>query len=59
MRQKSGSKGARMTKLWQCLQGHPKPTLSEKVQRGYQGKFVKNRLKSSPRLQDPKENWRK
>ena len=59
MRQKTGSKSARMTRLWQFLQGHPKPAFSEKVQRGDQGKFFKNRPKSSPRLKDPKALWRK
>ena len=39
-----------MAKLWQFLQGHPKPAFSEKVQRGDQGKFFKNRPKSKPRL---------
>ena len=39
-----------MAKLWQFLQGHPKPAFSEKVQRGDQGKFFKNRLKRSPHL---------
>ena len=43
-----------MGKLWQLLQGHPKPAFSEKVQRGDQGKFFKNRPKSSPRLKGPK-----
>ena len=43
-----GSKSARMVKLWQFLQGHPKPEFSVKVQRGEQGKFFKNRKKSSP-----------
>ena len=33
---------------------HPKPAFSEKVQRGDQGKFFKNRPKSSPLLKDPK-----
>ena len=47
--QKSGSKSARMAKLWQFKQGHPKPAFSEKVQRGHQGKFFKNRLKSTAR----------
>ena len=41
------------------MQGHPKPAFSEKVQRGDQGKFFKNRLKSSPRLKGPKALWRK
>ena len=48
-----------MTKLWQFWQGHPKPAFSEKVQRGDQGKFLKNRPKSSPRLKGPKALWRK
>ena len=47
--QKSGSKSSRMTKLLQFWQGHPKPAFSEKVERGDQGKFFKNRPKSSPR----------
>ena len=41
------------------LQGHPKPEFSEKVQRGHQGKFFKNRPKSSLRLTGPKALWRK
>ena len=49
----------RMAKLWQFLQGHPKPAFSEKVERGDQGKFFKNRPKSSPRLKGPKGFWRK
>ena len=48
----SGSKSARMAKLWQFSQGHPKPTFSEKVQRGDQGKFFKNRA----RLKNPKHS---
>ena len=48
-----------MAKLWQFLQGHPKPAFSEKVQRGDQGKFFKNRPKSSLRLKGPKALWRK
>ena len=43
--QKSISKSAQMTKLWQFLQGHPKPAFSKKVQRGDQEKFFKNHLK--------------
>ena len=53
------SKSARITKLWQFSQGHPKPAFSEKVQRGDQEKFFKNRPKSSPRLKGPKALWRK
>ena len=45
LEQKSGSKSSRMAKLWQFLQGHPKPAFSEKVQRGDQKKFFKNRPK--------------
>ena len=41
------------------LQGHPKPAFSGKVQRGDQGKFFKNRPKTSPRLKSPKALWRK
>ena len=48
-----------MAKLWQYSQGHPKPAFSEKVQRGNQGKFFKNRPKSSPRSKGPKALWRK
>ena len=48
-----------MAKLWQFLQGHPKPAFSVKVQRGDQGKFFKNRAKRSPRLKGPKAHWRK
>ena len=35
-----------MAKLWQFSEGHPKPAFSEKVQRGDQEKFFKNRPKS-------------
>ena len=48
-----------MAKLWPFLQGHPKPAFSVKVQRGDQGKFFKNRPKSSYRLKGPKAHWRK
>ena len=46
-----------MAKLCQFLQGHSKPAFSEKVQTGHQGKFVKNRPKSSPGLKGPKALW--
>ena len=55
----SGFKSARMTKLWQFSQGHPKPAFSEKVQRGDDGKFFKNRLKSKPLLNGRKALLRK
>ena len=48
-----------MAKLWQFLQGHPKPAFSVKVQRGDQAKFFKNRPKKNPRLKGPKAQWRK
>ena len=54
----SGYKSARMAKLWQFSQGHPKPAFSEKVQRGDQGKFLKNRPKGRPRLKRLKALWR-
>ena len=47
LQQKAAAKSARMAKLWQFFQGHPKPAFSKKVQRGDQGKFYKNRLKSN------------
>ena len=57
--QKAAPKSARMAKLLQFLQGHPKPAFSEKVQRGDQGKFFKNRPKSSTRFEGPRALWRK
>ena len=48
-----------MTKLWQFSQRHPRPAFSEKVQRGDQRKFFKNRPKSSPRLKGLRALWRK
>ena len=48
-----------MAKLWQFLQGHPKPAFSEKVQKGDQGKFFKNWPKRCPHLKGPKALWRK
>ena len=48
-----------MAPIWQFKQAHPKPTFSEKLQRGHQGKFFKNRLKSSPRLKRPKALYHK
>ena len=48
-----------MAKLWQFLQGLPKPAFSQKVQRGDQVKFFKNRPKSSLRLKGSKALWRK
>ena len=48
-----------MVNLWQFRQGPPKAAFSEKVQRGDQEKFFKNRPKSSPRLKGPKALCRK
>ena len=48
-----------MAKLWQFLQGHPKPAFSVKVQRGDQGKFFKNRSKSKLCLKGRKALLRK
>ena len=59
MGQKGGSQSARMAKLWEFLQGHSKPAFSERVQRGDQGKFSKNRSKSKPRLKRRKALLRK
>ena len=56
---KQRPKTARMAKLWQFSRGHSKPAFSEKVQRGDQGKFFKNRLKSKPRLRGRKALLRK
>ena len=55
----SGFKSARMAKLWQFWEGHPKSAFSEKVQRGDQGKFFKNRPKRCPSWIGPKAHWRK
>ena len=54
-----GSKSTQMAQLWQFLQRHPKPAFSEKVQRGDQEKFFKNRPKRSLRLKGPKALCRK
>ena len=48
-----------MAKLLQFLQVHPKPAFSEKVQKGDQGKFFKNRPEGCPRLKGQKALWRK
>ena len=48
-----------MAKLLRFAQGHPKPAFSEKVQRGDQGKFFKNRPEGCPRLKGQKALWRK
>ena len=56
---KSGFKSARMAKLWQFSQGHPKAPFCEKVQRGDQGKFFKNHPKSGPPFKKPTALWRK
>ena len=55
---KRSSKTARMAKLWQFSQGHPRPAFSEKVQPGDQKKLFKNSPKRSPPLKGPKALWR-
>ena len=52
-------KTARMAKLWLFWEGHTQPALSEKVQRGDQEKFFKNRPNSSPCFNGPTALWRK
>ena len=42
-----------MTKLWQFMQGHPKPAFSKKTAKWGQEKLFKNRPKNSPRLESP------
>ena len=59
LRPTSGSKSARMVKLWQFRQGHPKPAFSEKVQRGDEEKFFKDRSKNSPYLKKSTALWPK
>ena len=57
--QKAAPKLPDIAKLWQFLQGYPKPTFSEKVQGGDQGKFFKNHPKSGPPFKKPTALWRK
>ena len=57
--QKAALKSPRMATLLQFLQGQPKPAFPEKVQRGDQGKFFKNRPKSGPPFKNPTALWRK
>ena len=54
-----GSKSVGIGKLWQLSQGHPKPAFSQKVKRGDQDKFFRNRIKSSPCLKGLTALWRK
>ena len=55
----SGSKSARMAKLWQFSQGHLKAAFSKEGQRGDKKKFFKNRPKSGPHLKGPTALWKK
>ena len=57
--QTAAPNSARMAKSLRFSQVHPKPAFSEKVHRGDQGKFFKNRPKSSLRLKSPKALCRK
>ena len=59
LKQTAAPNSARMAKSLIFSQGHPKPVFSEKVQREDQGKFFKNRPKSSHRLKGLKALWRK
>ena len=56
---KSGSKRARMAKLWQFSQGYPRAPFCDKVQREDQRKFFKNHPKSGPLFKKPTALWRK
>ena len=57
--QTAAPNSARMAKSLRVSQGHPKPAFAENVERWDQGKFFKNRSKSSPCLKGPKALWRK
>ena len=57
--QKADPKVPDLAKLWPFSQRLPKPAFSEKVQRGDQGKFFKNRQKRGPRLKGSRALWRK
>ena len=57
--QKAAPKVPELPSYGQFMRGHSKPAFSEKVQRGDQGKFFKNRLKSKPRLRGRKALLRK
>ena len=57
--QKAAPKVPELPSYGQFMRGHSKPAFSEKVQRGDQGKFFKNRQKSSPRLKGLIAIWRK
>ena len=59
MTQTAAPNSARIAKSLRFSQVHPKPAFSEKVHRGDQGKFFKNRPKSSLRLKSPKALCRK
>ena len=59
LRPTSGSKSARMVKLWQFRQGHPKAAFCEKVQRVDEEKFFKDRSRNSPYLKKSTALWPK
>ena len=59
MAQTPAQNSARMAKSLRFSQGHSKPAFSEKVQRGYQGKFFKNRPRIRACLKRLKALWRK
>ena len=59
MAQTPAPNSARMAKSLRFSQGHPKPAFSEKVQRGDQRKFFKNRPRIRACLKRLKALWRK
>ena len=59
MAQTPAPNSARMAKSLRFSQGHPKPAFSEKVQRGDQRKFFKNRPRIRAYLKRLKALWRK
>ena len=54
-----GSKSAPMAKLWQFLEGHPKPAFFRKRGKGGPREIFQKSPKSSPRLKGKKALWRK
>ena len=59
MAQTPAPNSARMAMSLRLSQGHPKHAFSEKVQRGDEEKFFKDRPKNSPHLKGPTALWPK
>ena len=57
--QKAAPNSARMAKSLRFAQGQRQPAFSEKVQRGDERKFFKNRPIRCPRVKGPNTHWRK